>query len=454
MKSQKFYDFVNKLRLLLRRILPCRIRRFIVWLIPRRILWFLFPDKNLKGRILFIGPCLYHTWYLSRALRQHGWKADVLDSYYRETNIRFYHGQDFILKLGGLRELFKYLRFYIYALRNYDIFQFHDFTQFWMLPFYGPSQHELRYNSLTSLYGLSDRLPERLDIKLLKRMGKKIVYTTSGCRDAVSPTSFRSWYPDESGDEPLCDYCQALNNPNQCTDENRLAFGKLRNSLVDYVIDMSGNRKDYQDDPLVHDIPEFWCLDSNFWRPDILIPTNYRLSFPENVVKIYHSVGNLEDRCDANYRNPKSTHIYLPVIERLKAEGYQVELIFFYDVPNKKLRYYQAQADIFADMLTFGFFGANIREGMMLGKPCVCYLRPVWLENIRKQVPQYVEELPVINATPATVYDVLKDLIEHPEKRKEIGRRSREFAVKWHSAEAGTKRMEQIYLQLLHGKTP
>jgi glycosyltransferase involved in cell wall biosynthesis len=60
--------------------------------------------------------------------------------------------------------------------------------------------------------------------------------------------------------------------------------------------------------------------------------------------------------------------------------------------------------------------------------------------------------MPVISATPQTVYTVLKELIEHPEQRREIGRRSREFAVKWHSAEAGARRLEQIYSGLLQGQ--
>jgi glycosyltransferase involved in cell wall biosynthesis len=155
----------------------------------------------------------------------------------------------------------------------------------------------------------------------------------------------------------------------------------------------------------------------------------------------------------ATSQNIKSTHIYIPTVERLKAEGHNVELIFFNDVPNKKLRYYQAQADIMVDMLTFGFFGATVREAMMLGKPVVCFLRPEWLDSMRREIPEYVDELPVINATPYTVYDVLKDLIEHPEKRKEIGRRSREFAVKWHSAEAGARRFDQVYSRLLEGES-
>jgi glycosyltransferase involved in cell wall biosynthesis len=115
------------------------------------------------------------------------------------------------------------------------------------------------------------------------------------------------------------------------------------------------------------------------------------------------------------------------------------------------VRYYQLQADIVVDMLTFGFFGANVREALMLGKPVVCYLRPEWLEMARAEIPDYVEELPVVSATPGTVRDVLIDLITHPEKRREIGARGREFAVKWHSSRVAARRFDAIYTRLLAG---
>ncbi len=54
-----------------------------------------------------------------------------------------------------------------------------------------------------------------------------------------------------------------------------------------------------------------------------------------------------------------------------------------------------------------------------------------------------------MTATPATVREVLVDLITHPEKRHELGRRGREFAVKWHSASTAGKRFDAIYSELL-----
>lgn len=389
-------------------------------------------EKSSPGRVLYVGQCYYNTWYLSRALRNRGWKADVLNIDPVEHDQIFYHGEDFKFRYGTTKNALGHLMFFWRALRHYDIFHF---TGTWNLKF-------------VSDFDKSTILPERWDIKLLRKLGKKIAYSNVGCLDGVSQRSFRTWLPD-----PVCDICPWQHRADVCSDERNLTWGKLRNSLADYQVTVGGNRKDYNDDPRVHEVPEFYCLDPNIWSPDLLIPSNYRLPIPAETVKIYHSIGNYESRTDAtSQRNIKSTHIYLPLIERLKAEGHNVELIFFHDVPNKKVRYYQSQADIVVDMLTYGWFGANIREAMMLGKPSICFLRPEWLESVRREIPEYVDELPVVSATPESVHDILVDLIRHPEKRREIGRRSREFAIKWHSAEAGARKLEQIYNALLNGK--
>jgi glycosyltransferase involved in cell wall biosynthesis len=147
--------------------------------------------------------------------------------------------------------------------------------------------------------------------------------------------------------------------------------------------------------------------------------------------------------------NIKSTHLYVPLVEKLKREGIPAEIMFFSNVPNKQLRFYQVQADIVLDMLTYGFFGATAREAMMLGKPVICYLRPEWLESMRREIPEYVDELPIVRATPETVETKLRALIADPQQRERIGQRSRAFAVKWHSSAAGARRLGQIYSKLL-----
>jgi len=389
---------------------------------------------NIKGQVLFIGPFYYNMWYLSRELRKINWHAITLNIDPTPHNQMYYHGEDYKFNYNGFLDLIRQLLFYIKSIFKYDIFHFGN-------------AHNLCFGNYIEKF-FNFFFPKHFSVRLLKKLGKKIVYSNNGCLDGVSQTSFRSWGP-----EPVCDICIWRDHPEVCSDERNLAWGKLRNELTDFQITIGGNRKDYNDDDKVREVPEFYCLDENIWHPDILVPTNYKLPFGNDIIKIYHSVGNYDLRSSArDSKNIKCTHIYMKLIDQLKSEGMNIELIFFKDVPNVKLRYYQVQSDIVVDMLTFGFFGANAREAMMLGKPVICFLRPEWLESMRREIPQYVDELPIVSATPDTIYSTLKDLIGNRAKREQIGRKSREFAVKWHSSRAGAKRFDQIYTELLQQK--
>lgn len=386
-----------------------------------------------RGRVLYVGQAYYNAWYLSRELRKLGWKADVLNWDPNPASQIYYHGQDFILDNDSPHLVARHLGNYLRWIAQYDIFHFSN-------------AHSMKFSAYLHNW-VADHLRPGDEIRLLKRLGKRIVYTNNGCLDGVSQSSFASW-----GDRPVCTDCAWRNNAMICSDERNLAWGAFRNSMADYQILIGGNRIDYNLDPRVHEEPEFYCLDDDFWRPELAVPERFRLPLSDRTVKIYHAVGNATARSDARTkRNIKSSHIYLPLIEQLKSEGYDVELLHYERVPNRDVRYYQVQADIFVDMLTYGFFGATVREAMMLGKPVVCYLRPEWLQSMQAEIPAYVDELPVVSATPDTVREVLIDLIEHPEKRAELGRRGREFAVKWHSARAGAQRFDAVYSRLLAG---
>ncbi len=436
-------------------------------------------NKRKEKSVLYVGQAYYNHWYLSRELRKLNWKADLVNLE-RVENSDFYHGQDVGFYEDKYKQFYQKLEYYLYALDNYNIFHFaNSFGIYFIndLDTNKPQKKEgLRYQlfkflfdsilkwKLNNMYRLvylvgikrsarllikyKEYLPERWDILLIKKLGKKIVYTNNGCLDGTLQSTFIKWStPDNI---PICDICPHKYRPEICSDERNKRWGEFRNSVADYQCLLGGNRINYNDVESVHEVPEIYCIDKDFWNPDLLIPTNYKLPFADNIVKIYHAVGNYASRSQTGNKTIKSTHIYIPLIEKLKKQGLPVELIFFNDVPNKKVRFYQAQADIVVDMLTYGFFGANIREAMMLGKPCICYLRPEWIEAIRKEVPGYADELPIISATPETVEAILIDLINNPEKRKEIGRKSREFTIKWHSSDIAAIKFDKIYSNLLN----
>lgn len=285
------------------------------------------------------------------------------------------------------------------------------------------------------------------DVEALRRGGLKIVYSNIGCLDGVSQTSFAKW-----SNPPVCHICKWRNVPSVCSDARNLAWGRLRNYLAHYQVNIGCNRADMNLDPSIHEDPEFYCLDPDVWDPAIEVPPKYLMQDEPGVVRIYHAVGNFKERTDEGNVNIKTTHIILPTIRRLKSDGFPVREVFVSGIPNRDVRFVQVQCDIFVDMLTYGFFGANLREAMMLGKVGVCYLRPEWLRIISEEIPGYIDELPIVSATPETIYDVLADLIRNPERRAEIGRRSRAFALKWHSSSQAAERLAQIYSALLRGE--
>ena len=399
--------------------------------------------RRKKGRVLFVGQSYYHAWYLSRELRKLGWRADVLNWDSNPKAAMYYHGEDYRLRyrsvnFGGssqrANDAYRHALFFAWALPRYDIFHFSN-------------THGIRFGDALHLWA-SDRFSEAAEVRLLKRLGKKIVYSNNGCLDGVRQSTFDAWGP-----EPTCEICPWRNVPEICSDETNDAWGKLRNSLADYQVTTGGNRADWNDDPTVHEVPQFYCLDPEVWRPEQPIPAEHRLDRRPGQLRLYHAVGNAGDRVAQHTRQSlKSTHIWFPLAEQLRAEGRDVELFYATGIPSRDVRYYQLQSDIVCDMLTFGWFGSNVREAMMLGKPAVCYLRPTWLEQVREQVPGYVEELPVVSATPDTVHQVLSELVDDPAKRREIGERGREFALKWHSARAAAKRFDEIYGELLESR--
>ena len=384
-------------------------------------------------RVLFSGQAYYNAWYLSRALRGHGWKADVLNWDMNPATQIYYHGEDFAFDDKNPDLIQDSLHFYVSSLYGYDVFHFSNAHA---ISFGWPVQQVF-----------ASHFSEHSEIMLLKALGKKVVYSNNGCLDGVSQTSFAKWGP-----ESVCAICRWRNEPSVCSDERNLAWGKFRNSVADFQCTLGGNRVDYNDDPRVHEVPEFYCLDSEFWHPEIVIPRKFRLETkPEGTVWLYHAVGHKSDRTTDDGLNIKSSHVYLPLIDKLKSEGLLIDVMEPTGISNKEVRFLQAQADIFLEMLTFGWFGANAREAMMLGKPVICFIRPEWLESVREEIPDYARELPIISATPDTVEGILRDLIADPERRHEIGLRGRAFAVKWHSAGVAGLRFDEIYSRLLSG---
>ena len=384
-----------------------------------------------KGSILFAGCEYYNTWYLSRELRKYGWEANLLNWDSNKESWHHYHGWDYLFKYDSEKDLMYQFDFFLKILDKYDIFHFSN-------------KDGLTFGTIINQF-FKKYMPIN-EIEYIKSLGKKILYTNNGCFDGVLQSSFSKWGPYNT-----CNICKWQEVPEVCSDEGNAKWGKFRNELADFQCILGGNRKDYNDNKNVHEVPEFYCLDSNFWKPNLKIPNQFKFQ-DSGKVKIFHSISNKKQRTRKGGVDIKCSHIYEPLFKELINEGFPIEPISVSDLKNDEVRYIQVQADIVVDMLTFGFFGANIREALMLGKTCVCFLRPEWLDSMREQIPDYVEELPVISATPETIKTVLIDLIQNPQKRIDLGKKGRKFALKWHSAKSGGKKMDEIYSSILNSR--
>lgn len=384
-----------------------------------------------KRSVLFLYNSYYHFFYLAKALRKQGWNAVTVN--YEDpvggTHVNFYHGEDINI-YHPVPDRFKdnIKTLHQWALRNFDLLHFAG-------------------DGLMSFYPENWYADTPEDIVEWKRAGKKLGYTISGCLSCVSQTSFAEWSSLDA-DQPACNSCRWQDEPSVCSDKKNLAWGRKVDTYCDLICAEAVPALDYLASQKTVFNPLTMCLDPNIWHPDIEIPPDFRIVRNESEYIVYHSVGNYELRLRKDGKNIKGTSAVMAAIDRLNSEGIKVRLIFATDIPNLDVRYLQAQADVIVDQLIIGEYGANAREGMMLGKPVICYLNSKGNEDGRYDM-SWKDEVPLVQATQSTIYEVLKSLLLHADKRREIGLASRRYALKWHSADACAKRYVEVATKLV-----
>src|ERR1700704_1821456 len=129
---------------------------------------------RLNKSVLFVGTSYYNAWYLSKALRDRGWRATVL-SYPGDMSEIYGHGWDVRLNFdrsgSRLRRLAKTLRRSVQVLRlflGHKVIHFTGVHNLRMLYYCDPRRWPTETGS---------------DIRWLKWLGKKIVYSHTGCLD-------------------------------------------------------------------------------------------------------------------------------------------------------------------------------------------------------------------------------------------------------------------------------
>ena len=134
----------------------------------------------------------------------------------------------------------------------------------------------------------------------------------------------------------------------------------------------------------------------------------------------------------------KGTKHVTRALENLKKAGLDFEYIEVSGVSHKEAVQIYSQADIIIDQLMLGSHGAFACEAMALGKPVICYI-------LDELLGTYPDGFPIVNANPDTITAVLEELLCSPEKRYEIGMKSRAYAEKVHDIRVVAQKLLAIY---------
>lgn len=258
--------------------------------------------------------------------------------------------------------------FFLKALNRYDVFHFH--------------------------YGHS--ICEGFDLPFYNRLGKKFYFEFHGTdiRDVRLHPGF------------CINGCERYNTPPTLSTEK---VKRLCSNATGIVL---------HDDELIPHLP----ID----RPDLfVVPLRVDISqfvpmFPgdnrESVVTVAHA---------PSVRSHKGTSHVIDAIERLKQEGIEVDLVLVEGKTQSEAFSVYAKADIVIDQLFIGTYGVFAVECMALGKPVITYIA----DDMKPLLP---EDLPIVSATPDSLVDVLRGVVESAGLRRCLGIKGRQYAEYYH----------------------
>ena len=329
---------------------------------------------------------------------------------YRPDEILFAAGD------GATRREFKRLRLLRRALRDFDVVHF-NFGQS-MLPSrpgaWSGSAHQRAHQAYA-------RIVAGRDLPLLRRAGKGIVVTYQG-DDA------------RQGDWVLANFELATAQETEpgyytpASDEERRRRICHVDKNADAIFALNPD--------LLHVLPEraeflpYSSVDIQAWNP---VPP--RAAGPPVVV---HAPTD---------RGGKGTRFVLAAVEALRAEGVELEFVLVEGLTRAQARAEYERADLVVDQLLAGWYGGLAVEAMALGKPVIAYLRHSDFDGVPQEL---VEQLPVIEARPDTITDVLRRLLTSERSRlPEIGAAGRAFVERWHDPVRVAERLKQTYERIV-----
>lgn len=149
----------------------------------------------------------------------------------------------------------------------------------------------------------------------------------------------------------------------------------------------------------------------------------------------------------SNHRQIKGTNSLIAAVERLRERGCDIDLDVIEGVTITESRRRMAQADIIIDQLLMGYAMTAV-EGLAMGKVVVSgfnRVEPLYQPFYEKS---YLDQCPIITASPDTIEDVLFDLYRDRNSIATIGKKSRVYYNMFHANKPCVELFKGIYGEL------
>ena len=122
-----------------------------------------------------------------------------------------------------------------------------------------------------------------------------------------------------------------------------------------------------------------------------------------------------------------------------------VDLDVVHGVPHEEAVHRFKQADVVVDQMHYIWHGVFAIESMAYGKPVVTSLDPVAVAQTEEA---FGTRVPIVSATPETLVERLRPLVESFEERKRLGEAGRAYIEHVHDIDKLADRLIEVYASL------
>jgi hypothetical protein len=252
------------------------------------------------------------------------------------------------------------------------------------------------------------------ELDLLKASGKRVYVLHYGADVRMRGITAQVF------DQPnACTECDAPGRYCLCDDEAGVPMLAAISARVTAVISMGD---------MQHYMPG--CIVAPYWPIDVEAITPTPPVGHDGPLRIMHA---------PNHLHFKGTRHIEAAIERLKEEGHDIAYLRISGLPNSEVMRLFASADLVVEQLLGGMHGYTALEAMAHGKPVISYIKD----------SGFVIEpdaWPVMNATPGTIEQVLRWVLENRDRLHILGAQGRRHVERHASIEAVAARLASVYL--------